>query len=139
MRNSRIQIHAWLFAFAMLSGCAAPEPADPGPPPPQNLIGSTDELQLVTELSLNLAKEYGGESILVVLGVDRTLLTKNANFECDPVSRDAVLPTQADAPEQVRRMQSAGLRVIALTGRSPDCSAQTFRELAGLGFGRCLA
>ena len=134
MRNNRLNIFMLMVSLAVFAACAAPEPADPGPPPPQNLIGTTVELQLVTELSLNLAKEYGGESVLVVLEIDRTLLSMDPYPSCDPASHDAVRPTQADAAGQIRRMQEAGLRVIALTGRGPDCSTQTFRELSANGF-----
>ena len=41
----------------------------------------------------------------------------------------AMRPTQADAAQQIRRLQDAGLTVIALTSRGPDYSLQTFREL----------
>ena len=134
MRNNRLNIFILIVSLAVLTGCAAPEPADPGPPPPQNLIASTDELQLVTEVSLDLAREYGGESVLVVLEIDKTLLSMDPYPACDPASRDTVRPTQADAADQIRRMQEAGLRVIALTGRGLSCRDQTFRELSVNGF-----
>ncbi|MGD2130493.1 MAG: hypothetical protein PVJ17_14420, partial [Lysobacterales bacterium] len=43
---------------------AAAAPKEP-PPPAQNLLGTTDELQLITELSLDLAGKYGGSNVLV--------------------------------------------------------------------------
>ena len=117
-----------LSAFA----CApVPTPQEKGPPPAQNLLGSTDELQLVTELSLNLAKKYGGDKVLVILGVDNTLLA-GQEIPCTP--NNIVRPLQEDASAQVGRMQDAGLRVIAMTTRSPDCQEQTLSELAKNGF-----
>ena len=46
---------------------AAPAAAEP-PPPAQNLLGATDELQLVVELALDLGKKYGGDRVLVATG-----------------------------------------------------------------------
>jgi hypothetical protein len=114
---------------ALIAGCASvqTQQAEAGPPPPQNLIGSTDELQLVTELSLNLGKEYGGENVLVVLAIDNTLFSVPDNVE--PCDLGELPLTQADAAQQVRRMQESGLKVIALTGRKPACREQTLREL----------
>ena len=134
MQDSGSKILTLLICLVSLSACAALEPADSGPPPPQNLIGVTDELQLVTELSLNLAEEYGGQEVLIVLAIDRTLMSKDPYHRCEPVNRSTVRPIQADAAKQVRRMQDAGLRVIAVTGRGPACSALTFSELETLGF-----
>ena len=134
----------------------APEP--PPPPPAQNLLGTTDELQLVSELALDLADTYGGENLLVALDIDNTLLAMEQDLgsdqwfywqkslaENDPCSSlyagnrfavqgalfhaSAMRPTQHDAAEQLRRMQDAGLRVIALTSRGPEYRLQTFREL----------
>jgi hypothetical protein len=130
----------------------------PPPPPPQNLLGSTDELALVSELALDLARKYGGEKVLVVLDIDNTLLAMEQDLGSDqwyywqqalagedPCSAllvddrlavqgalfyaSAMRPTQPDAALQVRRMQDAGLRVIALTARGADYRLQTFREL----------
>ncbi len=53
------------------------------PPPPQNLLGTTDELQLVAELSLDLAKTYGPEQMLVVLDIDNTLLAMEQDLGSD--------------------------------------------------------
>lgn len=148
----------------LLLGCAASpasqtRAAEPPPPPPaQNLLGTTDELQLVTELALDLAETYGGENLLVALDIDNTLLAMEQDLGSDQwfywqqalaendrcsslyagdrfavqgalFHASAMRPTQPDAADQLRRMQEAGLRVIALTARGPDYRLQTFREL----------
>jgi hypothetical protein len=131
---SRKSLKILLLTAMMLSvfSCApVPTPQEKGPPPAQNLLGSTDELQLVAELSLNLVKKYGGDNVLVILGVDNTLLA-GQEIPCTP--NNIVRPLQADASAQVSRMQDAGLRVIAMTKRSPDCQDQTLQELADNGF-----
>jgi hypothetical protein len=46
----------------------------------------------------------------------------------------AMRPTQASAAPQVRRLQDAGFRVIALSARGPDYRLATFRELRRNGF-----
>jgi hypothetical protein len=165
---------ALALVLAILSACAAAPssapsagsaatPAAEPPPPAQNLLGSTDELQLVAELALDLAKKYGGERVLVVLDIDNTLLAMEQDLGSDqwyywqkeleqqnPCSAQlvngrlevqgalyyasAMRPTQPDAAQQVRRMQDAGLRVIALTARSPEYRLSTFRELRRNGF-----
>jgi len=160
--------------LAILSACAsAPAPTTGGsaakatpaepPPPAQNLLGTTDELQLVTELSLDLANKYGGGNVLVVLDIDNTLLAMEQDLGSDqwyswqqemsamhPCSAmvigdrlavqgamfyaSAMRPTQPNAAQQVRRMQDAGLKVIALTSRGVDYRLSTFRELRRNGF-----
>jgi hypothetical protein len=149
---------------ALVACAAAPQTPKPKPPPPaQNLLGSTDELQLVAELSLDLAKTYGGDQVLVVLDIDNTLLAMDQDLgsdqwyywqkalqEDDPCSPllvgdrlevqgalyfvSAMHPTQPDAAQQVARMQEAGLKVIVLTARGPGFSLSTFRELRRNGF-----
>jgi hypothetical protein len=155
-----------LAALLSLFAACAPAPAvpeKPAPPPPQNLLGTTDELQLVTELTLDLAKKYGPEQVLVVLDIDNTLLAmeqdlgsdqwynwqKNLEAEnpCSPMLVDDVLeaqgalyfasamrPTQPEAAAQVARMQEAGLNVIVLSARGPGFRLATFRELRRNGF-----
>lgn len=129
-----LRFHGLALTVALVAGCASvqTQQAETGPPPPQNLIGSTDELQLVTELSLNLGKEYGGENVLVVLAIDNTLFSVPENI--DPCDFGELPLTQADAAQQVRRMQESGLKVIALTSREPSCREQTLRELNDKGF-----
>ena len=141
---------------------AAPAAAEP-PPPAQNLLGATDELQLVVELALDLGKKYGGDRVLVALDIDNTLLAMEQDLGSDqwfywqqdleqqnPCSpqlvngrlevqgalyyASAMRPTQADAAQQVRRMQDAGLKVIGLTARGSDYRLATFRELRRNGF-----
>lgn len=123
----------FILMLAVVYGCATTQvqQADPGPPPPQNLIGSTDELQLVTELSTDLARKYGSEQVLVVLEIDNTLLTKDQDVDCTAA---AMRPAQPDAAEQVRRMQESGLKVIVMSSRGPECRQQTMSELDRNGF-----
>lgn len=179
MTVTPFRIAAMSALLVILSACAATPPSgtqagtQPGaqasstaatpPPPPQNLLGSTDELALVTELSLDLARKYGGERILVALDIDNTLLAMEQDLgsdqwyywqkslaEQDPCSAllvddrlavqgalfyaSAMRPTQPDAAQLVRRMQDAGLKVIALTARGAEYRLQTFRELRRNGF-----
>lgn len=175
MKIPLFRVAAWSVLLAVLSACAAAPPigtqagtqasaktAAP-PPPAQNLLGSTDELALVTELSLDLARKYGSEKVLVALDIDNTLLAMEQDLgsdqwyywqkslaEEDPCNAlmvgdrfavqgalfyaSAMRPTQPDAAAQVRRMQDAGLKVIALTARGADYRLQTFRELRRNGF-----
>jgi Protein of unknown function (DUF2608) len=176
MKINPFRMAALAVVLALLSACAAapspspssgasaatPTAAEP-PPPAQNLLGTTDELQLVAELALDLAKKYGGERVLVALDIDNTLLAMEQDLgsdqwyywqkgleEQDPCSRElvngrlevqgalyyasAMRPTQPNAAQQVRRMQDAGLRVIALTARAPEYRLSTFRELRRNGF-----
>lgn len=128
-------------SLLIVAACASTSTEPTASKGPQNLLGSTDELQLVTELSLNLARDYGGEQVLVVLEVDGTLLTMKQGSEGAPCSADSanapagtMEPSQVDAAAQVRRMQNAGMKVIVLTSRGPSCKAQTFAELDSNGF-----
>ncbi len=114
---------ACLILFAACAPVQTPEP-DPVPPP-QNLLGSTDELQLVVELSLDLAHQYGADSVLVVLDFDNMLLVAD---------QGVLRPIEPGAAGQVERMQEAGLKVIALSARSPDQHEQTLQELDHNGF-----
>jgi hypothetical protein len=151
--------------ITLLAACAAPPATEKKaePPPPANLLGSTDELQLVTELSLDLARTYGGDKVLVVLDIDNTLLSMEQDLgsdqwyywqkaleeedPCNPLLVDdrlavqgalyfasAMRPTQENAAEQVARLQEAGLNVIVLTARGPGFRLATFRELRRNGF-----
>jgi len=160
MKIATLKVLALSAFLALAAGCAsAPTaPAKKESPPPQNLLGTTDELQLVSELALDLAKTYGGEQILVVFDIDNTLLAmeqglgsdqwyywQKALEEDDPCSpllvgdrlevqgalyfASAMRPTQPSAAEQVARLQQAGLKVIVLTARGPGFKLSTFREL----------
>jgi hypothetical protein len=139
----KVPLRAFCLAVCLLSvaACSSAPPKTSGLPAPQNLLGSTDELQLVTELSLNLASQYGGSHVLVVLEIDGTLLSMKAGQDIDPCNPAALEShagkmqlSQADAADQVRRLQAAGLKVIVLTRRGPDCLQQTFAELSDNGF-----
>ncbi len=140
MSNTYLRTFSLALCLMAFAGCASAPTKPAGPPPPQNLLGATDELQLVTELSLNLASEYGGDHILVVLEIDGTLLTMQQGQDanpCRPTTDSAtshMQPAQADAAELVRRIQAAGMNVIVLTSRAPDCRLQTFADLDSNGF-----
>jgi hypothetical protein len=145
------------------AGSAAHPVAAKTPPPAQNQLGATHQHQLVAEHALELAKKYGGERVLVALDIDNTLLAMEQDLgsdqwyywqkqleEQDPCSpqlvngrlevqgalyyASAMRPTQPNAAQQVRRMQDAGLKVIALTARAPEYRLATFRELRRNGF-----
>jgi hypothetical protein len=141
MVNTFTKIFGLVLCLLSFAGCAATPTNPPGPPPPQNLIGSTDELQLVTELSINLADEYGGDHILVVLEIDGTLLSMKPDQHDNPCGPSAMVagtsmmqPAQADAAELVKHIQAAGIKVIVLTSRAPDCSRNAFADLSSNGF-----
>jgi len=141
MQHIPLKHFSLALAILLLAACASAPAEPPGPPPPQNLLGSTDELQLVTELSLNLAAEYGAENILVVLEIDGTLLTTQSGQASDPCNSTSgdglsspMQPAQADAADLVRRIQAAGMSVIVLTSRSPDCQPRTLADLRSNGF-----
>jgi hypothetical protein len=135
----------------MLAACASV-------PPAQSRLAETDDLATVTDSALQLADHHGRDQVLVVFDIDNTLLAMEQGLgsdqwyywqkdlaKDDPCSGDlvnnrfrvqgalyfvsAMRPTQPDAAEQIRRLQDAGLTVIALTSRGPDYSLQTFREL----------
>jgi hypothetical protein len=137
--------------LSILAACASV-------PPAQNLLAETDDLATVTDSALQLADHHGRDQVLVVFDIDNTLLAMEQGLgsdqwyywqkdlaKDDPCSGDlvnnrfrvqgalyfvsAMRPTQPDAAEQIRRLQDAGLTVIALTSRGPDYSLQTFREL----------
>ncbi len=128
MSNKSLRAFSLAVSLLAIAGCAPVQtPEANAPPPAQNLLGSTDELQLVTELAINLADRYGGDHVLVVLEIDNTLLTVRQDAECP---ESALRPAQADAAQQVRRMQDAGLKVIVMTSRGPGCRMQTLRELS---------
>ena len=138
-------------ALTMLVACASV-------PPAQTLLSETNDLAMVTDSALQLADQYGRDQVLVVFDIDNTLLAMEQGLgsdqwyywqkdlaKDDPCSGDlvnsrfrvqgalyfasAMRQTQPDAAQQVRRLQDAGLTVIALTSRGPDYSLQTFREL----------
>ena len=145
--------------FACSSAPVSDPPADSVESrPPQNMVATTDDLGMVTDMALQLADSHGNERVLVVFDIDNTLLAmeqdlgsdqwyywqKDLQME-DPCSAmlvdnrfaaqgalffaGAMRPTQADGPEQVRRLQDAGVKVIAVTSRGPEYRLQTFREL----------
>ncbi len=127
-------------------------------PPAQNVLAETDDLTMFTNSALQLSGLYGRDQVLAVFDIDNTLLAmeqglgsdqwyywQKALQKEDPCSAQlvndrlkvqgalffasAMRTTQPDAAQQVKRLQDAGLRVIALTSRGPDYRLQTFREL----------
>jgi len=140
--------------LALLNACASA----PSPVADQNVLAETDDLAMVTDEALQLADLFGTQRVLVVYDIDNTLLAmeqglgsdqwyywQKALSEEDPCSpllvgdrfkaqgalyfASAMRPTQEDAALQLRRLQDAGLTVIAVTSRGPEFSLQTFREL----------
>jgi hypothetical protein len=113
----------------VMAACASVQPTDTqAPPPPQNLLGSTDELQLVVELSLEQALRYGAGQVLVVLNLENVLLTNN------PAQPGEAQPIEAGAAEQVRRLQDQGLKVIVISAQSPESQEQVTENLHRTGF-----
>lgn len=135
---STISLKSIFLALSMLvlAGCPSTQQVkEEGPTPPRNLLGSTDELQLVTELLTSLASEHGTDSILVVLAIDDTLL--NSYRDTGPCGPDTGLesddmPTmvQPDTATQVQRMQGSGVKVIALSGKQAECAEKVAAELS---------
>ena len=124
------------FACLLLAGgCGTTAPKkETGPPPPQNLVGSTDQLQLVTELSLDLAREYGPDKLMVVLGVDGTLISSpEGEAACQSDSITTASPMQVDTAEQVQRIRAAGIPVVLTTKRRSSCDTKTRTQLATIG------
>jgi len=117
-------------SMLVMAGCSSTQQVkeDAGPPPPRNLLGTTDELQLVTELLTTLISDYGSEPILVVLAVDDTLLANDDGGPCDSGTNMPQL-VQPDTATQVQRMQSTGAKVIALSAYGPACSREIIGEL----------
>lgn len=144
-----------LFILAVFLGACATVSA---PDSEQNVLAETEDLAMVSDEALQLAERYGPERVLVVFDIDNTLLAMEQGLgsdqwyywqkdlaEEDPCSKllvsdrfkvqgalyyaSAMRPTQSDAALQVRRLQDAGLSVIAVTSRGPEFVLQTFREL----------
>lgn len=153
-----------IFILSACAGAVPPKPTDLQPiKPPQNMLGSTDDLGLVADIALQMADRYGNDKVLVVLDLDNTLLAMEqdlgsdqwyywqaalqADDPCGPMTvndllaaqgalfyASAMRPTQPDAAAQVQRMQNEGLRVIVLTSRGSEYRLPTFRELRRNGF-----
>lgn len=122
-----------VLSMLVIAGCpSTPQVKEEAPAAPRNLLGTTDELQLVTELLANLNSEHGTENILVVLAIDNTLLADAEGDHCGDGSHDRVKPqlVQPDTANQVQRMQAMGSRVIGMSGHSPECGAFVISELA---------
>jgi hypothetical protein len=133
MSNKILNFAVLSFFCLFVAGCTpiAPKKADEGPPPPQNMNNSTDELQMVTEMSLDQARKYGAERVLVVLEIDNTLLASDQDSDCPS---DEMKLIQDDSLKQVKRIQDAGMRVIVMTTRGPECQQRTTAQLRSYGF-----
>ncbi len=146
-----------LALFALLAiGCAHQLPIG-------NLSGRSDDLQAIVDEGLQLAQRLGPSRVLVVFDLDNTLFAmeqglgsdqwyewQKAAAALDPCDArvvadrfavqgalyfaSAMRPTQPDAAMQLRRLQDAGVPVIALTSRGVVYRLQTFRELRRNGF-----
>jgi hypothetical protein len=124
----------------------------------QNLRLETDDLGMIADTSIMLAGQFGPEQLLVVFDIDNTLLAMEQGLgsdqwyywqkdlaQTDPCSplyvgdrlraqgalyyASAMRPTQPDAAQQLRRIQDAGIPVIAITSRGTEFRLATFREL----------
>jgi hypothetical protein len=144
-----------LWATWLLAACATPVI---GP-----AVRETDDLARVADDALELAAATDPDRVLVVFDIDNTLLAMEQDLgsdqwyewqkrraEEDPCDArlvtdrlavqgalyfaSAMRLTQPDAAAQVRRLQDAGLPVIALTSRGVDFRLPTFRELRRNGF-----
>ena len=126
-------------SMLVIAGCPSTSQVkeDTGPPPPRNLLGTTDELQLVTELLTSLTSDHGTEPILVVLAIGDTLLAIDENEPCGAPSAAGAsgMPqmVQPDTATQVERMQSTGVKVIAMSAHDPTCSPSIVAELKRYG------
>lgn len=153
MTTPTMKTTALTLLFLVLTACAsAPAPLA------QNQWADSADLEMVSDEALQLASLYGPDQVLVVFDIDNTLLAMEQDLGSDqwyywqkdllkedPCSGNLVRdrfkaqgalyfasgmrPTQANAAEQVRRLQDAGLSVIAVTSRGSDYRLQTFREL----------
>ena len=148
--------------FPMLSICLLLAACATTTPAPQNLRAESGDLAMVADSAISLAETYGAKSVIVVFDIDNTLLAMEQDLGSDQwyywqkdLSSDdpcapmlvgdrfavqgalffasAMRATQADAAAQVKRIQDAGIRTIALTSRGSDYRLQTFRELRRQG------
>lgn len=124
---------------------------------------ATADLADVTLDIATLSEQVGTQNVLAVFDLDNTLLAMeqglgadqwyewqkelNSTDKCGPENvgdrfaaqgaiyfASAMRPTQEDAAEQLKAIQSSGVSVIALTSRGPDYRLQTFRELRRNGY-----
>jgi phosphoserine phosphatase len=141
---------------ALLATACATAPVAP-------LSKQTGDLAEVAADTLEIAQMVGHRQVLVVLDIDNTILAMEQGLGSDqwyewqketskltPCDHrtvadrlavqgamyfaSAMRPTQADAPQLVRKIQQAGVRVIALTSRGVGFRLQTFRELRRNGY-----
>lgn len=167
MPNLKMKLFVLIVTAALLQACAStpagapaaqPDAAPPHADQEQNVLAETDDLAMVSDATLQLAKRFGNDQVLVVFDIDNTLLAMEqglgsdqwyywqrelaASEPCSPAlvqdlleaqgalyHASAMRLTQPDAATQVKRLQDAGLPVIALTSRGPEYQLQTFREL----------
>ena len=156
MSISKLRFLLLAAVIFLLAGCASAPGKDGFRP--QNLRATTDDLGMVADVTLQQAERMGAEDVLVVFDIDNTLLAArqglgsdqwfywqkdlafespcNAQLVSDRLKVQGALffagamrPTQADAAQQVQRLQDAGLSVVAVTSRGPEFRLQTFREL----------
>jgi len=158
-RCKQFRFYGLMVLVLLLTACASsPSLESEAPPKLQNFMATTDDLGMVADEALQLAGRLGAEQVLVVFDIDNTLLAMEQGLGSDqwyywqkdletedPCSglrvsdrfmvqgalffASAMRPTQADAAEQVSRLQDAGLPVIAITSRGTDYRLQTYREL----------
>jgi len=159
MRNNNFVSLFWLlFVAVILTACARDGSVNRHAGTIQSLDAETADLADVTADVLKLVDQAGKERVLVVFDIDNTLLAMEQGLGSDqwydwqkslatddPCNQQyvgdrfaaqgaiyfasAMRPTQADGPEQVKKIQEQGIKVISVTSRGMDYRLQTFREL----------
>jgi hypothetical protein len=118
-----------LGALAVLvcgTACApAPTTDDTGPPPP--VILEIDNLLLTVAGGPGSAQWNDWQSALKM--EDPCSSPQYARKLASPMR-----PLQESSATQIQRLQDAGMRVIVLTSRGPECRSQSFEQLHANGF-----
>ena len=159
-QNSRLLIFCLVL---FLTACATQSNREATATEISDLERETADLADVTADVLNLSENAGPKNVLVVFDIDNTLLAMEQGLgadqwyewqkelsnsdACSPqyvgdrfavqgalYFASAMRPTQENAATQVKRVQNAGVAVIALTSRGQDYRLQTFRELRRNGY-----
>lgn len=149
------QLPVILTAGFLAAGCAGSPVLQQG--------RETDDIQTFFTDVMMVSEQAGRRHTLVVFDLDNTLLAMEQGLGSDQwyewqkeISREnpcdaravadrlaiqgalyfasAMRPTQEDAPSVLRKIQQAGIPVIALTSRGVDFRLQTFRELRRNGY-----
>jgi len=164
MKNKKIiPAFSLLFVAVLLTSCAQGTHLSNNTGNIQPLDKDTADLAVVADDVMQLVEQAGKDRVLVVFDIDNTLLAMEQGLGSDQwyewqkkLAKDdpcnpqyvgdrfaaqgaiyfasAMRPTQADAADQVKKIQALGVKVISLTSRGTDYRLQTFRELRRNGF-----